>query len=66
MAPAQADQAAMFLRSAVSASLLVASSAALAGDGTQVPEGSQFTLFALGLACVMIGRRLAARSPGQD
>jgi hypothetical protein len=56
----------MFLRSAFSAAVLLVSSAALAGDGTQVPEGSQFTLFALGIACVMIGRRLAVRGPRQD
>ncbi|MXO58200.1 hypothetical protein GRI89_01395 [Altererythrobacter salegens] len=50
----------------MSAAFLLSSSAALAGDGMQVPEGSQVTLFALGLAGVLIGRRLAIRDPGQD
>ena len=38
---------------------------AWAGGGTAVPEGSNLTLFALGLAGVLIGRR-ASRSRKQD
>jgi hypothetical protein len=38
---------------------------AWAGGGTAVPEGSNFTLFALGLAGVLIGRR-ASRTRKQD
>jgi hypothetical protein len=53
----------MVVRSLFAIALLHTSSAALAGDGTQVPEGSQLTLFALGLLGVIVGRRLAMRSP---
>jgi hypothetical protein len=38
---------------------------AWAGGGTAVPESSNLTLFALGLAGVLIGRR-ASRSRKQD
>lgn len=57
----------MFLRYTACILLLVISSAALAGgEATQVPEGSQVTLFALGLLGVIIGRRMAVGRPKQD
>ncbi|WP_305098474.1 PEP-CTERM sorting domain-containing protein [Croceibacterium aestuarii] len=56
----------MGLRWLLCTCLLCASDAAFAGGGAQVPEGSQFTLFALGLAGVLIGRRLSMRGPGED
>lgn len=34
---------------------------AQAADSAQVPEGSSVTLFAIGLAGVMLGRRLSRR-----
>ncbi len=37
--------------------LLVTAVPAAAQDGTAVPEGSQLTLFALGLLGVIVGRR---------
>ena len=55
----------MVARTAFSLLLLLSASPALADAGTQVPEGSQFTLFALGLLGVIVGRRLAARKPGK-
>jgi hypothetical protein len=45
-------------------SLLLTPAAALASGGIPVPEGSQFTLFALGLLGVIIGRRASMRPPG--
>jgi hypothetical protein len=35
---------------------------AVAADGIQVPEGSSLTLFLLGLAGVIVGRRIARGS----
>jgi hypothetical protein len=46
-------------------SLALLASPAWAGGGTAVPEGSNLTLFALGLAGMLIGRR-ASRSRKQD
>jgi hypothetical protein len=37
-----------------------------AADSAQVPEGSSVTLFALGLAGVMVGRRLSRGKPGKS
>ncbi len=45
----------------LAASLVLAVAPAEASSGTQVPEGSSVTLFALGLAGLMIGRRIAAK-----
>ena len=46
--------------------LLVTPAAAMASAGIPVPEGSQFTLFALGLIGVIVGRRASMRPPGDD
>ena len=46
--------------------LLVTPAAAMASAGIPVPEGSQFTLFALGLLGVIVGRRASMRPPGDD
>ena len=46
--------------------LLVTPAAAMASAGIPVPEGSQFTLFALGLIGVIVGRRLSMKRPEQD
>ena len=43
--------------------LLVTPAAALAAGGVPVPEGSQATLFALGLLGVIVGRRASMRKP---
>ncbi len=48
-------------RIALAALFLAAATPAWAGDATAVPEGSHLTLFALGLAGVLIGRRASAR-----
>jgi hypothetical protein len=40
---------------------LLAASPALANSAAQVPEGSNLTLFALGIAGVLIGRRASTR-----
>lgn len=51
----------------VLASVFVLFTAAVAAaDSAQVPEGSSFTLFALGLAGVMLGRRLSRGKPGKS
>ena len=47
-------------------SLLVTPAAAMAAGSVPVPEGSQFTLFALGLLGVIVGRRASMRPPGDD
>lgn len=46
--------------------LLAIPGAALANGGTQVPEGSQATLFALGLLGVIVGRRASMKRPRKD
>ena len=51
----------MFVRIAFFLLLTLIASPALADNGTQVPEGSAITLFALGLIGVIIGRRGAMR-----
>ena len=40
--------------------------AALAAGAVQVPEGSQFTLFALGLLGVIVGRRASMPRSDED
>lgn len=40
---------------------VMVASPAQAADSAQVPEGSSVTLFAIGLAGVMLGRRLSRR-----
>lgn len=42
--------------------LILMPSAALAGDGVQIPEPSNLTLFAIGVAGLIIGRQAAKRS----
>lgn len=42
-------------------SLVIFAAPVAAADSAQVPEGSSVTLFALGLAGVMLGRRLSRR-----
>ena len=47
--------------------LLAAASPAIAQAGTPIPEASHLTLFALGVAGVLLGRKLAQkRSDGDD
>ena len=47
--------------------LLITPAAALAaGAAAAVPEGSQATLFALGLLGVIVGRRASMHKPGKD
>jgi hypothetical protein len=46
--------------------LLATPAAALAAGGVPVPEGSQATLFALGLLGVIVGRRASMRKPDRD
>jgi hypothetical protein len=41
--------------------LVMIAAPAQAADSAQVPEGSSVTLFALGLAGVLLGRRLSRR-----
>ncbi len=51
-------------------SLIATPAAALAAGAAQVPEGSQASLFALGLLGVIVGRRASMKrppdKPGQD
>ena len=53
----------MVLRLFVCLLALATPAAALAAGGVPVPEGSQFTLFALGARGVIIGRRASLRRP---
>jgi altronate dehydratase len=46
--------------------LLATPVAAFAADSASVPEGSQFTLFALGLLGVIVGRRASMTKPPED
>lgn len=45
---------------------MVSATPAWAEGAAQVPEGSGLTLFALGAAGVLIGRRLSMRKSGKD
>ncbi len=56
----------MILRSLFGLSLLATPAAAFAAGGIPVPEGSQATLFALGLLGVIIGRRASMKRPPED
>lgn len=56
----------MVARLLISLSLFLSATPALAGEGAQVPEGSQLTLFALGILGVIVGRRASMRRPGKD
>jgi len=56
----------MIVRALYSLAVMLSASPAFAGGGAQVPEGSQLTLFALGLLGVIIGRRASVRKPGKD
>ena len=56
----------MVVRLFLALSLLITPAAAMASAGIPVPEGSQFTLFALGLLGVIIGRRASMNKPGED
>lgn len=56
----------MVSRSPLFVLLLLTSAPAMAADSAQVPEGSQLTLFALGVAGVLLGRRLSARRSDKD
>jgi len=49
----------MVIRILIAISALVTAAPAWAQDVTAVPEGSQVTLFALGLLGVIVGRRAA-------
>ena len=44
--------------------ILFSATPALASDSTQVPEGSSMTLFAIGLAGLVLGRTVAAKRRG--
>ena len=46
----------------LSLALVMLAAPAQAADSAQVPEGSSVTLFAIGLAGVMLGRRLSRRT----
>ena len=56
----------MVLRLLVCLIALTTPAAAFAAGGVPVPEGSQFTLFALGALGVLIGRRASMRRPEDD
>ena len=56
----------MVLRLLLAFAALVSAAPAWAGDGTAVPEGSQVTLFALGLLGVIVGRRASMRGRKRD
>ncbi|HSQ95484.1 MAG TPA: PEP-CTERM sorting domain-containing protein [Croceibacterium sp.] len=56
----------MVARYILGLSLLATPAAALAAGAVPVPEGSQATLFALGLLGVIVGRRASMRKPDDD
>jgi len=56
----------MALRIILALFVLAASARAMAQQSAQVPEGSQLTLFALGLLGVIVGRRAAMRRQQDD
>ena len=56
----------MVARPLIALTLLLSSAPAWASDGTAVPEGSQVTLFALGVLGVIIGRRASMRGRKRD
>jgi hypothetical protein len=56
----------MVARISIALFLLATPTAAFAAGGVPIPEGSQATLFALGLLGVIVGRRASMRRPGGD
>jgi hypothetical protein len=56
----------MILRLLFGMTLLATPAAAFAAGSIPVPEGSQATLFALGLLGVIVGRRASMRKPDDD
>ena len=50
----------------IAATILVAAAPAAAQDVAQVSEASNFTLFVLGVAGVLIGRRLSMRRKDEE
>lgn len=56
----------MISRIFIGLALLLTASPAWAQQSAQVPEGSQLTLFALGLLGVIIGRRASMRRHRDD
>jgi hypothetical protein len=52
----------MVIRMVLPLFTLVSSAPAWAQDGTAVPEGSNLTLFALGLLGVIVGRRASMKA----
>ena len=56
----------MVVRIFIGLFFLATPAAALAAGSVPVPEGSQATLFALGLLGVIVGRRASMRPPGDD
>ena len=56
----------MVARLSIGFFFFLAPSAAFAAGGVPVPEGSQATLFALGLLGVIVGRRASMRRPDKD
>ena len=56
----------MVTRLVIAFAALVTSAPAWANDGTAVPEGSQLTLFALGLLGVIVGRRASMKRSKED
>lgn len=53
-------------RLALAAAMLFTATPAFAQEAAQVSEASTLTLFALGVAGVLIGRRLSMRGKGED
>lgn len=56
----------MWSRLTIAAALLASAAPAAAKAATQVPEASNLMLLALGVAGVLIGRRLSMRGKDQD
>ncbi len=56
----------MSFRITIAATILVAAAPAAAQDVAQVSEASNFTLFVLGVAGVLIGRRLSMRRKDEE
>lgn len=56
----------MLMRLSITAALLLGASPAMAQSAAQIPEASGLTLFALGVAGVIIGRRLSMRKSDED
>lgn len=56
----------MWSRFTIAAIMLADASPAAAQEAAQVPEASSLTLFALGVAGVLIGRSLSVRGKGRD